>query len=52
MYGRMSRTRGAKIKPGDYAFKGGERIPDVMRHLVKGDFDRCDCHDSRRPDGA
>jgi UPF0755 protein len=28
----------SQIKPGDYAFKGGERIPDIMRHLVKGDF--------------
>ena len=28
----------SQIKPGDYAFTGGERIPDVMRHLVKGDF--------------
>ena len=37
MYGRMSRTA-SQIKPGDYAFKGGERIPDVMRHLVKGEF--------------
>src|SRR5260370_27179693 len=37
LYGRVSQTAG-KIKPGDYAFKGGERIPDVMRHLVKGDF--------------
>src|ERR1700693_5119015 len=36
-YGRMSRTA-SQIKPGDYAFKGGERIPDAMRHLVKGDF--------------
>jgi UPF0755 protein len=26
------------IKPGDYAFKGGEGIPDVLRHLVNGDF--------------
>ena len=33
----MSRTA-SQIKPGDYAFNGGERIPDVMRHLVKGDF--------------
>jgi UPF0755 protein len=33
----MSRTA-SQIKPGDYAFKGGERIPDVMRHLVRGDF--------------
>ena len=37
VYGRMSWTA-SQIKPGDYAFKGGERIPDVMRHLVKGDF--------------
>src|SRR5271167_1287685 len=37
IYGRMSGTA-SQIKPGDYAFKGGERIPDVMRHLVKGDF--------------
>jgi UPF0755 protein len=37
MYGRISLTA-SQIKPGDYAFNGGERIPDVMRHLVKGDF--------------
>src|SRR5208282_3042588 len=37
VYGRLSRTA-SQIKPGDYAFKGGERIPDVMRHLVRGDF--------------
>jgi UPF0755 protein len=37
LYGRMSQTAG-QIKPGDYAFRGGERIPDVMRHLVRGDF--------------
>jgi len=37
MYGRVSLTA-SQIKPGDYAFNGGERIPDVMRHLVKGDF--------------
>ncbi len=37
LYGRMSQTA-SQIKPGDYAFKGGERIPDVMRHLVRGDF--------------
>src|SRR5271169_3128735 len=37
IYGRMSGTA-SQIKPGDYAFKGGERVPDVMRHLVKGDF--------------
>jgi UPF0755 protein len=37
LYGHQSGTAKA-IKPGDYAFKGGERIPDVMRHLVNGDF--------------
>src|SRR5271167_4124293 len=37
IYGRMSGTA-SQIKPGDYAFKGNERISDVMRHLVKGDF--------------
>src|SRR5271168_4745336 len=37
IYGRMSGTA-SQIKPGDYAFKGGERIPDIMRHLVRGDF--------------
>jgi UPF0755 protein len=37
LYGRVSRTA-SEIKPGDYAFKGAERIPDVMRHLVRGDF--------------
>jgi UPF0755 protein len=37
LYGHLSLTA-REIKPGDYAFKGGERIPDVMRHLVMGDF--------------
>jgi peptidoglycan lytic transglycosylase G len=37
LYGQMSQTA-REIKPGDYAFKGGERIPDVMHHLVNGDF--------------
>jgi len=37
LYGQMSQTA-REIKPGDYAFSGGERIPDVMRHLVRGDF--------------
>lgn len=26
------------LKPGDYAFAGGERVPDILRHLVDGDF--------------
>ncbi len=29
---------GRNIKPGDYAFAGGERVADVLRHLVAGDF--------------
>jgi UPF0755 protein len=37
LYGRISGTA-SQIKPGDYAFKGGERVPEVMRHLVRGDF--------------
>ncbi len=37
LYGQMSQTA-RQIKPGDYAFNGDERIPDVMRHLVRGDF--------------
>ena len=27
-----------RVKPGDYAFRGGERMSEVMRHLVRGDF--------------
>jgi UPF0755 protein len=26
------------LKPGDYAFKGGEAVPEVLSHLVNGDF--------------
>jgi peptidoglycan lytic transglycosylase G len=26
------------LKPGDYAFAGGERVSDILRHLVNGDF--------------
>ncbi|HVB82608.1 MAG TPA: endolytic transglycosylase MltG [Candidatus Binataceae bacterium] len=29
---------GRNLKPGDYAFSGGERIADVLRHLINGDF--------------
>jgi UPF0755 protein len=28
----------SRLKQGDYAFKGGERMPEVLRHLVNGDF--------------
>jgi UPF0755 protein len=28
----------SRVKPGDYAFKGGEGISEVLRHLVHGDF--------------
>src|SRR5512143_1161185 len=27
-----------RLKPGDYAFKGGEAMPAVLNHLVSGDF--------------
>jgi UPF0755 protein len=27
-----------KVKPGDYAFRGGERMSEVLGHLVRGDF--------------
>ena len=37
LYGHFSHTA-TQIKPGDYEFKGGERIPDVMGHLVRGDI--------------
>jgi UPF0755 protein len=37
IYGELS-GRARRIQPGDYEFKGGERIPEVMRHLVNGDF--------------
>lgn len=30
--------RAKRLKPGDYAFKGGEAMPAVLTHLVKGDF--------------
>jgi UPF0755 protein len=36
MYGEFS-AAAREIKPGDYEFRGGERIPQVMRHLVNGD---------------
>ncbi len=37
LYGQMSQSA-RQIKPGDYEFIGGERISDVMRHLIRGDF--------------
>ncbi|HYB91608.1 MAG TPA: endolytic transglycosylase MltG [Candidatus Binataceae bacterium] len=37
LYGELT-GQARQIKPGDYEFRGGERIPDVMRHLVSGDF--------------
>jgi UPF0755 protein len=36
LYGEFSGTA-REIKPGDYEFRGAERIPQVMRHLVNGD---------------
>jgi UPF0755 protein len=37
IYGALT-GKARRIQPGDYEFKGGERIPEVMRHLVNGDF--------------
>lgn len=37
IYGELT-GKARRIQPGDYEFKGAERIPDVMRHLVNGDF--------------
>src|SRR5215469_5091570 len=37
LYGQFSGTA-RRIKPGEYEFRGGERIPEVMHHLVAGDF--------------
>jgi UPF0755 protein len=31
-------ARANRVKPGDYAFKGGESMPQVLTHLVNGDF--------------
>jgi UPF0755 protein len=30
--------KASRIQPGDYAFKGRERMADVLQHLVNGDF--------------
>jgi UPF0755 protein len=37
IYAHLSGTA-RRIKPGDYEFKGGETITEVMGHLVRGDF--------------
>jgi len=37
LYAQLTGT-GRRIRPGDYAFRGGERIEQVMAHLVRGDF--------------
>jgi UPF0755 protein len=37
IYGELTGKAG-RIQPGDYEFKGGERIPEVLHHLVNGDF--------------
>ncbi|HKV55890.1 MAG TPA: endolytic transglycosylase MltG [Candidatus Binataceae bacterium] len=31
-------AQASRLKPGDYAFRGGETVPEVLRHLVDGDF--------------
>ncbi len=37
LYGQFSGTA-RRVKPGDYEFRGGESIPEVMHHLIAGDF--------------
>jgi peptidoglycan lytic transglycosylase G len=37
LYAELARQAG-RIKPGDYSFKGGESTPQVLAHLVNGDF--------------
>ncbi len=37
VYARLS-GQASRLQPGDYAFKGDERVPDVIRHLANGDF--------------
>ncbi len=37
IYVRLS-GQASRLQPGDYAFRGGENVPEVVRHLVKGDF--------------
>ena len=37
IYAELS-GKARRVQPGDYEFKGEERIPEVMRHLVNGDF--------------
>jgi len=37
VYAEMS-GRASRLQPGDYAFKGGERMADILRHLINGDF--------------
>lgn len=37
LYGQVT-GEGRRIKPGEYEFKGGELIPEVMHHLTAGDF--------------
>jgi UPF0755 protein len=37
LYGGWS-GQATRIKPGDYAFAGGESLPRVLDHLVDGDF--------------
>jgi UPF0755 protein len=37
LYAEMT-GQATRIKPGDYAFKGGEGVPEVLHHLINGDF--------------
>jgi UPF0755 protein len=37
LYGEWT-GQGSRVKPGEYAFGGGESLDQVLRHLVNGDF--------------
>src|SRR5437660_2416127 len=37
LYAELTGQAG-RIKPGDYSFKGGEGAPEILSHLINGDF--------------
>jgi len=37
VYARLT-GKAYRLQPGDYAFAGNERVPDIIRHLANGDF--------------
>jgi peptidoglycan lytic transglycosylase G len=38
LYAEVSGGAARNLKPGDYAFRGGEDVGTVLRHIVQGDF--------------